>query len=189
MKKTFIALMLLLSASCGYAQEHLSFKGIPIEGSLNAFCQKLKSKGFVETDILDSNTRLFKGPFTGRQVTVGIAATDDGQDVFSVIVFLPKSDEWNNLVSTYRNFKDLYTEKYGNPTTCEENTPSTYNSNSTNMYDLSQGRVSYYCVFKVSGGVIRISIENAWRNKGQVTISYLDEQNADAKRQRDLDDI
>ena len=27
------------------AQEHLSFKGIPIEGSMTAFCQKLKAKG------------------------------------------------------------------------------------------------------------------------------------------------
>lgn len=181
--------MLLLSALCGYAQEHLSFKGIPIEGSLTAFGQKLKTKGFVETGMLVGNSRLFKGPFTGRQATVHITATDDGKDVFSVTVLLPESDEWNNLVSSYRNFKDLYTEKYGNPATCEENTPSRYDSNSANMYDLSQGRVSYYSVFKVSGGVIRISIENARRYKGQVTISYLDEQNADAKRQRDLDDI
>ncbi len=27
------------------AQEHLSFKGIPIEGSMTTFCQKLKAKG------------------------------------------------------------------------------------------------------------------------------------------------
>ena len=30
------------------AQEHLSFKGIPIEGSMTAFCQKLKAKGFTQ---------------------------------------------------------------------------------------------------------------------------------------------
>lgn len=181
--------MLLLSALFGYAQEHLSFKGIPIEGSLNAFCQKLKTKGFVETGMLVGNSRLFKGPFTGRQATVHITATDNGKDVFLVTVLLPESDEWNNLVSTYRNFKDLYTEKYGNPTTCEENTPSRYDSNSANMYELYQGRVSYYCVFKVSGGIIRISIDKAKLNKGQIVISYLDKQNAGAKRQRDLDDI
>lgn len=29
------------------AQEHLSFKGIPIEGSMTEFCQKLKTKGFT----------------------------------------------------------------------------------------------------------------------------------------------
>ena len=29
------------------AQEHLTFKGIPIEGSMSEFCQKLKAKGLT----------------------------------------------------------------------------------------------------------------------------------------------
>lgn len=29
------------------AQEHLSFKGIPIEGCMTVFCQKLKANGFT----------------------------------------------------------------------------------------------------------------------------------------------
>ena len=49
MKKHLLTLVLFLCsfAICGFAQEHLSFKGIPIEGSMTAFCQKLKAKGFI----------------------------------------------------------------------------------------------------------------------------------------------
>ena len=47
------------------AQEHLSFKGIPIEGSMTAFCQKLKAKGFTQMG-RDNNVTMFTGDFTGR---------------------------------------------------------------------------------------------------------------------------
>ena len=32
------------------AQEHLSFKDIPIEESMTEFCQKLKAKGFTSIE-------------------------------------------------------------------------------------------------------------------------------------------
>lgn len=44
----------ILSLICGVllavtatAQPHLSFKGIPITGSMTSFCQQLKAKGFT----------------------------------------------------------------------------------------------------------------------------------------------
>ena len=59
------------------AQEHLSFKGIPIAGSMTAFCQKLNAKGFTQMG-RDNNVTMFTGDFTGRQAKVGVGATDDG---------------------------------------------------------------------------------------------------------------
>ena len=53
------------------AQEHLSFKGIPIEGSMTAFCQKLKAKGFTQMG-RDNNVTMFTGDFTGRQQSVSV---------------------------------------------------------------------------------------------------------------------
>ena len=42
MKKILITLTVLFAVIDIMAQEHLSFKGIPIEGSMTEFCQKLK---------------------------------------------------------------------------------------------------------------------------------------------------
>ena len=48
MRKLLITLTMLFAVINIMAQEHLSFKGIPIEGSMTAFCQKLKAKGFTD---------------------------------------------------------------------------------------------------------------------------------------------
>ena len=72
MRKFLIAITLLFVAVINtMAQEHLSFKGIPIEGSMTEFCQKLKTKGFTQLG-RDNNVTTFTGDFTGRQATVGV---------------------------------------------------------------------------------------------------------------------
>lgn len=99
MKKILITLTVLFAVIDIMAQEHLSFKGIPIEGSMTEFCQKLKSKGFTSIG-RENNITLFSGDFTGRQATVGVTATDDGKNVFAVVVLFDPSGEWNTLVNT-----------------------------------------------------------------------------------------
>lgn len=42
-----VSLMLMAQDQHSIKQEHLSFKGVPIEGSITSFCQKLKAKGFT----------------------------------------------------------------------------------------------------------------------------------------------
>ncbi len=188
MKKYLILFLLCILSVCVYGQEHLSFKGIPITGSMTTFCQKLKAKGFVQVGS-EGNIRLFKGDFTGRQATVGAVAADNGQDVFTVAVFFDESDSWNTLVNTYEHYKDLYIEKYGKPTQCVENNPSRSDSNTSLMYELFQGRVTYACIFEAPGGAIQLSIEKGNINDGYVMIKYQDAQNINAKRQSDLDEI
>ena len=55
----------------------------------------------------ENNIEVFIGDFTGRQATIGVAATDNGKNVFSVVVFFDASKEWNILVNTYNYYKDL----------------------------------------------------------------------------------
>ena len=188
MKSLLLSLIVSCFAICGFAQEHLTFKGIPISGSITTFCQKLKAKGFVQIGS-EGNTRLFKGDFTGRPATVGVTAADNAHDVYIVAVFFDGSDSWNSLVNTYEHYKDLYIEKYGIPTQCIENNPSSYNSNMLLMHELFQGRVTYACIFEAPGGDIQISIEKGNNNDGYVLIKYQDAQNVKIKRQNDLDEI
>ncbi len=189
MKKLLITLTVLFAAINIVAREHLSFKGIPIEGSMTAFCQKLKAKGFTQTG-RDNNVTTFTGNFTGRQATVGVVATDDGENVFSVVVFFESSREWSTLVDTYGYYKGLYTRKYGKPTFSKEDNPARSNSNDQLMFEVAQGTVVYDSVWKVTGGDIQLSIKKATEYlRGQVTIRYQDSQNTEAKIQKDLDDI
>lgn len=190
MKKILVSfVVLVVSAICAMAQEHLSFKGIPIEGSLTSFCQKLKSKGFTQVGTTD-NITLFVGDFTGRQASIGVGATDDGKNVHGVIVIFDSSDEWKILVKTYDYYKGLYTRKYGNPSVSVENNPSKIDSNIMFMSKLTQGAVNYASSWEVTGGEIELSIEKASTyGEGVVMIKYRDTQNTEIRIQNELDDI
>lgn len=189
MKRISVTLMLLLAVICVMAQEHLSFKGIPIEGSMTSFCQKLKAKGFTSIG-RDNNITLFTGDFTGRKATVGVTATDDGKNVFAVVVFFDPSGEWNTLVNTYDYYKDLYTRKYGEPTISKEKNPAHSDSNTALMAEVHQGTVVYGSAWEVTGGDIQLSIEKtSGVYEGMVMIRYRDSQNVEAKIKNDLDDI
>ena len=171
------------------AQEHLSFKGIPIEGSMTAFCQKLKAKGFTSIGS-ENNLTLFTGDFTGRNATVGVTATDDGKEVFAVVVLFDPSGEWNALINTYDYYKDLYTRKYGKPSISKEKNPALSDSNTALMAEVHQGTVVYGSAWEVTGGDIQLSIEkSSGVYKGMVMIRYRDSQNVEAKIQNDLNDI
>ena len=185
MKKFIFTLYFLIVAIAANAQEHLSFKGIPIEGSITTFCQKLKAKCLVQVHSAD-NIRLFTGDFTGRDATIGVVADQTGKNVFSVVVIFPASGEWNTLVNTYDYYKDLYTEKYGSPSFNKEYNPSRSDSNT----EVHQGTVVYGSVFNAPGGTIELTIDKAdGVYQGQVIIRYKDAQNVQEKRQSDLDEI
>lgn len=189
MKKNLISLIVLFAAVNVMAQEHLSFKGIPIEGSMVEFCQKLKTKGFISIG-QENNITLFSGDFTGREATIGVTATDDGKNVFAVVVLFDPSGEWNTLVNTYDYYKDLYTRKYGKPTVSKEKNPAHSSSNIALMAEVHQGTVVYGSAWEVTGGDIQLSIEkSSGVYEGMVMIRYRDSQNVEAKIQNDLNDI
>ena len=189
MRKLVITFTMLFAVISLMAQEHLSFKGIPIEGSMTAFCQKLKAKGFTSI-CSENNLTLFTGDFTGRNATVGVTATDDGKDVFAVVVLFDPSGEWNALINTYDYYKDLYTRKYGKPSISKEKNPALSDSNTALMAEVHQGTVVYGSAWEVTGGDIQLSIEkSSGVYKGMVMIRYRDSQNVEAKIQNDLNDI
>ena len=189
MKKNLFTLVVLFVAINIMAQEHLSFKGIPIKGSMAEFCQKLKAKGFTSIS-RQNNLTLFSGDFTGRKATVGVTATDDGKNVFAVIVLFDASGEWKKLVNTYDYYKDLYTRKYGKPTVSKENNPAHLDSNTALMAEVYQGRAVYSSAWEVTGGDIQLSIEkSSGVYEGIVVSRYRDSLNMETKIQKDLDDI
>jgi hypothetical protein len=192
MKKLTALFAFMVIALTSYAQsnsEHLSFKGIPIEGSMSEFCQKLKAKGFTSIGS-ENNLALFMGDFTGRNATIGVTATDDGKNVFAVAVLFDPSGEWNTLINTYSYYKDLYTRKYGKPTISKEKNPAHSDSNTALMAEVHEGKVVWTSAWEVTGGDIELSIKNtSGVYEGMVVIRYRDSQNVETKIQKDLEDI
>ena len=171
------------------AQEHLTFKGIPITGTMESFCQQLKSKGFTQIGG-DSNITLFTGNFTGNPTTISVYTTADEKNVFGIAVFSEPSGEWNTLTNTYDYYKDLYSRKYGKPKISKENNPSYDDSNISKIAEVYNGTVVWKSIWEVTGGAIEISIQKAsGAYGGIVVILYSDSQNIEAKIQSDMEDI
>ena len=189
MKKALSIIIACCVAISCFAQEHLSFKGIPITGSMTEFCKKLSQKGFTEISS-DNNTTFFLGDFTGRDATVAVGASDDGKSVYTVVVLFDSSGEWNELTNTYDYYKDIYTRKYGKTSFCKEKNPAYSKSNICLMAEVDQGTVVWASQWKSKGGTIELSIEKAnGVYEGMVVIRYRDEQNVENKIQRDINDI
>ena len=54
MKHFFLSMLLSVFISISYAQtEHMKFKGVPMEGTIQSFTNKLVAKGFTSIGIED----------------------------------------------------------------------------------------------------------------------------------------
>ena len=188
MKKSILVITAMLCAITCIAEEHLKFKGIPIEGSMKSFCQKLATKGFSEVES-DANSTLFRGDFAGSNATIGVVSDDEGENVFSVIVMFDGSNEWRVLLNTYNYYKDLYTRKYGKPAQVVEKNPAHSDDNTALMAEVYHRTAVWGCLWKLPAGEIEISIEKAGFYTGWVIVRYRDFLNEEAKTQKILEDI
>ena len=119
MKKTIgFLLLVLISLSC--QPNHMTFKGIPIDGDIDTFGEKLEEQGFSRTYIGPSP--VWKGKFSNlsalsSETSIEVKKTDKG-DIYLVLgEILPQSEELSyRLVEDFGKYIDIYSEKYGTPT-------------------------------------------------------------------------
>ena len=118
MKRIFIALLFVFSCIGVMAQnanEHLKFMGIPINGTLESFSQKLVAKGLKREHAWEDNV-LLKGTFAGKSGSgVCVMRIPSRNIVYKVVVCLPSKDTWEWLEDDYTEFKRMLTSKYGDP--------------------------------------------------------------------------
>lgn len=192
MKKTFVTFLFLLAMIVCHAQEqeHLTFRGVPIEGDLNTFVGKLEKLGYRNLGIEPApNTVVLTGEFTNKDAMILVVSNENKQNVWKVGVLFDASDSWDYLVSQYDYYKELYTKKYGKPVSHIESFEKDYYKDSGQLFALSQGWVKYESFFEVDNGDIKVSIAPFEYGKGTVVLEYQDKKNAEVKSQNDLDDI
>lgn len=98
MKHLFLTVLLSVLVNLSFAQtNHMKFKGIPMEGTLNSFVQKLKDKGFTYIGAQDGMA-ILKGEFAATKgCTIGVARFEDRDQVNIVAVIFPEKDSWTGI--------------------------------------------------------------------------------------------
>ena len=174
------------------ANEHLKFMGIPINGTLESFTQKLVAKGMKREHAWD-NAVLLKGTFAGLSgCGTCVMKVPSSNIVCKVVVCLPSKDTWEWLENDYKQFKQMLTSKYGEPLQHSETfkAGSYTSSDVLKMSSLRDGKCEYYTVWKLNEGMIGleiISIESP--SSCFVRLNYYDAINdklAENSKQNDL---
>lgn len=171
------------------AVEHLTFKGVPIDGTLDDYVTNMKKAGFA-LESVENGLALFSGDFAGyKECMIGVV-TLDGKDLVSkVTVVFPRRDTWSDLESNYSNLKELLTIKYGEPESHTEKFNSTYQPDGDfeKMYELQFENCEYWSSFELDNGSIQLSIEHA--GYAFVMLAYFDKANTQEVHQKALDDL
>ncbi len=179
MKKYLLAIIIAFSAICAYSQAenpHLSFMGIPIDGSSTLFIEKLKKKNFTllcnEDDVI-----LFSGKFAGYTGCYIYVSTQIQKNLVSgVNVALPARNSWSALYDDYSRIKDLLTQKYGEPLSVVENFENETFDDIDKLIAVESGNCKYTTTFGTEKGMIVLRIAHISYDDN-VTIGYYDKIN------------
>lgn len=189
--KKFLIFILLCATMRVYAQnEHLKFKGVPINGTRNEFVQKMKAAGFTYLGTEEDITFL-KGDFAGIKSCTVAVTTLKGRDLVSrIAVVFPECDTWQGVESYYQDLKVALSKKYGEPADSVETFHSKYISdNNDKMFALLMNKCEYWCSFETQNGTIKLSIEKDGINTGVVLLRYIDKINDEIIQQDAINDL
>ena len=197
MKAVLTSLFCFVLTMTGFAQnnsdttEHMTFKGVPIDGTLNEYVFKMKQSGFTLIGTEDG-VAMLKGDFAAYKDCIIGVATLKGKDLVSKItVIFPNHETWATLESNYFNLKELLTEKYGEPSEVVEKFNTSYEPDYDNskMHEVGMNNCKYYTTFELKNGSIQLSIGNDSFSSSFVMLSYYDKINSEKVRQKAIDDL
>lgn len=196
MKLIYLILTLILFVSISFSQtksdssKHLSFKGVPIDGTLTQYVSKLKAAGFIQKGIKDG-VAILEGDFASyKTCTVGVSTLKQKDLVSKIVVMFPDRETWASLSSNYFNLKDLLTEKYGNPSeSVEEFQSYTPEDDGSKLIQVHLGACKYFTSYVTEKGTIQLTIEHDGATRCSVRLVYFDKINSDTVKKQALDDL
>lgn len=169
------------------SNNHLKFKGVPIDGKLEDFVSRMKRKGFKHIGT-QGDTEIMQGDFVDfKECTVYVTTLDNKDLVSRIAVAFPVQDQWKYLYGDYKHLKELLTEKYGNPSSCVEKFQTSYGSGPSDdmdkMYEVQFDRCKYETRFTADNGEIVLWIEHDRSLSCNVMLLYKDKANGNIIRE------
>ena len=173
--------------------EHMSFKGVPIDGTLNEYVAKMKQSGFQYLGAEDG-TALLNGDFAGyKNCHVAVTTLKKIDLVHKIGVIFPNQETWSRLYSNYSDLKQMLTEKYGNPNEEVElfdvkpfQLPLDDNMK---MNQVGMDNCKFFTVWKTDKGEIQLSIDHSGFTSCFVKVVYFDRINSAIINEKAKDDL
>ena len=193
MKNLLMTLALVFSTMQLVAQtadnQHLMFKGVPIDGTLSEYVEKMKLNGFTLLGS-ENNGALFNGEFANYQnCKIGVGTSNKKDLVSTVFVMFPEREEWNDLYGDYNRLKQMLSEKYGIPNESKEKWENDYEpSLAFRMSAIKRGECNFITTFVTPNGKIQLRIEHQDATCF-VFLGYFDKINGEIMKAKAIDDL
>jgi hypothetical protein len=175
--KRLVLLLLCTLPILLFAQEHMEFRGIPIDGNVSDFVSKMKGIGYT-LDEVDGDITIMNGKFTGKDASIYIISSPKTKIVCRVTVYFEKQTSWSSIKSLYENYKELLEQKYKVKPKAYEYFKKPYEEG--DGYEMQAVRLDK-CVFssfyETPQGYIALSISKTER----ISIAYEDEINIEIR--------
>ena len=193
MKKILLSLFLALTTLISFAQntDHLTFKGVPIDGTLDEYVSKMKKSGFSHLGTEDV-TAILNGDFAGyKNCHIGVSTLKQKDLVHKIAVIFPDKETWSTLSGNYFDLKKMLTEKYGKPSDVVEKFDgySQPKDDNSKMYEVKFDRCKYYSIWETENGEIQLSIEHNSVTSCFVRLGYFDRINSEKIKAKAIDDL
>ena len=193
MKRFLLSLILLTTSFSLVAQSnHMTFKGVPIDGSLDAYVKSMQKAGFTYLG-KDDGIAILTGDFAGfRNCKVGVVTLKSLDLVNRISVIFEAQDKWADVYGVYSQLKEMLSAKYGEPSQCVEEFQGYTQPRADNarMHELNMDRCVYSTLFSVDTGDIELEIINQGFPEGAaVRLSYWDKINTASVQKQAMDDL
>lgn len=184
MRKLFLISLLFLTGFAALAQglssqDHLLFKGIPIDGEPTKVCRSLQDQGFSLLGSRDGIIGL-TGRFAGFDGSVISILSDEGC-VWKVVVDFTGHDNWSSVKRQYELFKKSYVKKYGVEPVCSEFFPNYVQEGSGREASAFRDETGeWQSVFQLGSGSVVMSVRPVVSGPGKLflRLEYIDEFNS-----------
>lgn len=191
MKKVFVLLFAVFFFASSYAQEHLTFKGVPIDGTLDVCVANLRKAGFLYFTKHNGVAVLY-GDFAGfKNCKIGVI-TPKSIDIVNriTVVFYAENNTWRNIYGTYSALKYMLTNKYGEHIECVEKFEgnSQPRDDNSRMHELRMDRCKYFTIWETNNGIIELELINSDYDE-VVRLVYWDKANTAFVQEKAMDDL
>lgn len=197
MKKTFFAFLFVCTSCLLFGQtnsdtsRHLTFKGVPLDGTLDQYVAKMKQNGFKHIST-SNGIAMLQGDFAGyKDCYVGVSTLKQKDLVHKIGVIFPDRDTWSALSGNYFDLKQMLTEKYGKPSDIVEKFDTRYEPRDDNskMHEVKFDNCKYYSIWSTDKGDIQLSIDHNNIISCFVKLVYFDKINSATIKKQAIDDL
>lgn len=198
MKNKITTLIIALTTLASVAQAqvnsessaHLTFKGVPINGTLREYTLNMERQGFTRMGTEDGMS-IMRGDFAAyKNCIIGVATLKQKDLVSKITVVFPEKKTWSALSDNYYSLQEMLTEKYGKATGKVERFDGYEpDDDGSKMNAVMLDSYKYYTTYETKKGTIQLSIEHDGALKCYVMLAYYDKINGEVIRKNALGDL